>query len=245
MSLPSISVVTLTYGRTEFLAEAVQSFLNQDYEGPKEMVVVNSLRHQHLTCSVPGVRVFNIERPPTLGDCRNVAVGLCQNEVVVTLDDDDILTEHHLSHYGSAFQSDIEWAQLSNQLYAEGEQIKSMVPGTCNVLAYRKRAWESAGRFPSMNCGEDRAFAKRLCILPGAHVMTYPYPPSYIYRWGIGIWKISGHGDDKPGEMTGHDKIERWTVEGILSGRIPTGKIDIVPKMKLDWTAMAKEFLSK
>lgn len=241
-SLPSISVVTLTYGRPEFLAEAIQSFLNQDYPGEKEMVVVNSLRYQQLSCSVPGVRMFNIERPPSLGECRNVAVGLCQNELIVLCDDDDLMLPWHLMNFGHYLAPDVQWIQLSSQLYAEGERILSVVAGTCNVVAYRKAAWEKAGGFPSMNCGEDRAFVKMLPSYAGLHVMA---EPSYIYRWGIGVWKISGHGDDKPGEISGHDKIERWTVEGILSGRIPTGKIDIVPKMKLDWTAMAKEFLKK
>lgn len=246
MSLPSISVVTLTYGRVEFLAEAVQSFLNQDYPGPKEMVIVNSLRYQQLSCAAPGVRVFNIERPPSLGDCRNVAVGLCQNEYVCLCDDDDLILPWHLSTYARHFESrDIRWGVLADQFYAEGEQIKSIVDGTCNVLAYQKSAWEEAGKFPSMNCGEDRAFARNMAKLPGLANLMCLGGPSYIYRFGNGCYHMSGQGDDKVGEQSGHDRIERWTVEGILSGRIPTGKIDIVPKMKLDWTAMAKEFLSK
>jgi hypothetical protein len=226
------------------LAEAVQSFLNQDYPGPKEMVILNTLRHQQIVCDAPNVRVFNIPRPPSLGDCRNAAIELCQNEIIVLLDDDDIILPWHLSNYAGQFSSDVQWAHLSGQFYAEGEQIKSVVPGTCNVLAYRKAAWQTVGRFPSMNCGEDRAFAKKVEPLPGVHVMVYPELTSYIYRWGVGVYKISGQGDDQPGCPTGHDRMERYTVEGILSGRIPTGKIKIVPKMKLDWTAMAKEFLS-
>jgi cellulose synthase/poly-beta-1,6-N-acetylglucosamine synthase-like glycosyltransferase len=39
---PPVSCFCLTYGRPCLLEEAIHSFLQQDYAGPKEMIVLNA-----------------------------------------------------------------------------------------------------------------------------------------------------------------------------------------------------------
>ncbi|MCX6908301.1 MAG: glycosyltransferase family A protein [Verrucomicrobia bacterium] len=50
---PAVSCMCLTYGRPQVLAEAVQSFLQQNYAGPKELVVLNDLDCQTLRFEHP------------------------------------------------------------------------------------------------------------------------------------------------------------------------------------------------
>ena len=41
--LPGVSCICLTYGRVALLEEAIFSFLQQDYAGVKELIVLNDL----------------------------------------------------------------------------------------------------------------------------------------------------------------------------------------------------------
>ena len=43
---PPVSCFCLTYGRPRLLEEAIHSFLQQDYAGPKEMIVLNDYADQ-------------------------------------------------------------------------------------------------------------------------------------------------------------------------------------------------------
>ena len=73
---PAVSCFCLTYGRPELLEEAIFSFLQQDYAGPKEMIVLNDYADQVLTFDHPEVQVVNVPRRfRTLGEKMNAAVG--------------------------------------------------------------------------------------------------------------------------------------------------------------------------
>ncbi|MEZ4657920.1 MAG: glycosyltransferase family A protein [Caldilineaceae bacterium] len=43
-----VSCICLTYGRPAVLEEAIYSFLQQDYQGPKELIVLNDYVDQTL-----------------------------------------------------------------------------------------------------------------------------------------------------------------------------------------------------
>jgi len=57
MPLP-ISAKCITYGRVDFLEEALQSFLLQDYAGERELVIVNDYPLQTLHFDHPQVRIY-------------------------------------------------------------------------------------------------------------------------------------------------------------------------------------------
>jgi hypothetical protein len=56
---PAVSCFCLTYGRPQVLEEAIHSFLQQDYAGPKEMIVLNDYADQILAFDHPEVQVIN------------------------------------------------------------------------------------------------------------------------------------------------------------------------------------------
>ena len=70
-----ISCKMITYGRVEFLEESLQSFLNQDYDGEKELVIVNDYPQQKLIFDHPEVRIINLDYTfETIGQKENFAV---------------------------------------------------------------------------------------------------------------------------------------------------------------------------
>jgi len=67
---PAVSCFCLTYGRPRMLEEAIHSFLQQDYAGPKEMIVLNDYADQTLDLDHPEVQVINVPRR-----CRTLGEG--------------------------------------------------------------------------------------------------------------------------------------------------------------------------
>jgi glycosyltransferase involved in cell wall biosynthesis len=95
--LPELSCVCLTYGRPAVLEEAIHSFLQQDYQGTKELVILNDYEDQILEFDHPEVRVINVPRRfRTVGEKRNAAVALCRHDLLFVWDDDDLYLPHRL-----------------------------------------------------------------------------------------------------------------------------------------------------
>jgi len=59
--LPKISCLCPTYGRPQCLEEAIFSFLTQDYQGEKELVILNDLADQTLIFDHPDVKIINVK----------------------------------------------------------------------------------------------------------------------------------------------------------------------------------------
>lgn len=88
---PKVSAFCCTYGRPHLLNEAVYSFLAQDYQGDKELIILNDHQKQRIVFNHPQVKVFNSnDRFDNLAYKHNVAVSLCSGELITPWDDDDI-----------------------------------------------------------------------------------------------------------------------------------------------------------
>lgn len=99
---PAVSVLVPTYGRTRVLSECVQSFLQQEYNGLAEMIVLNDHPDQELALDsgVVGrpVIVINVqERIQDLGTKRNALVQTATHDLVTFWDDDDLYLPGALS----------------------------------------------------------------------------------------------------------------------------------------------------
>jgi GT2 family glycosyltransferase len=67
--LPAVSAVCPTYARPHLLEESIYSFLQQDYAGKKELIILNDYDQQTLVFEHPEVKVFNVkQRYPSLGE---------------------------------------------------------------------------------------------------------------------------------------------------------------------------------
>ena len=59
---PPVSCMCLTYGRPHLLEEAIESFLRQDYQGQKELIVLNDLPQEELLFNHPEVHIINVSK---------------------------------------------------------------------------------------------------------------------------------------------------------------------------------------
>src|SRR5205807_6800276 len=69
--MDGVSCLCLTYGRGRLLEEAIESFLRQDWPGPKELIVLNDHPDQELVIDHPEILVNLPRRLRTLGEKRN------------------------------------------------------------------------------------------------------------------------------------------------------------------------------
>ncbi len=238
MSLPLVSCCCLTYGRIDRLQEALACFLAQDYAGPKELVILNSLPDQTLSFSHPEVRIVNLpKRPLNLGATRNLAVSECRGEIILPYDDDDIYLPQFIRAH--EFRAEDQWVQVVPAWQSHGGKLKGVARGGFPIqVGFRKKAWEQIGGYPQKNSGEDQDFRDSLNKLPGRRIEGSSWQAVFGYGWGNGVWHISGAGEDRPGQSTGWEKSELNIKRGISEGRIPRGKIDLQPVVR-DWQAQA------
>jgi hypothetical protein len=68
-NLLPISCKCITYGRVDLLEESLYSFLNQNYDGDSEMLIVNDYPEQKLYFDHPKVRIINLDKTfETIGE---------------------------------------------------------------------------------------------------------------------------------------------------------------------------------
>ena len=112
---PLVSCIMPTFGRPEFIDEAVAMFIAQDYP-EKELIVLNDCPGQTFRCGLPGVRVINSrQRYPSLGEKRNAAIEMASGGMIAVWDDDDVHLPWRLSFSVS------EALRLNTEFYRPAE----------------------------------------------------------------------------------------------------------------------------
>ena len=98
MPNPKVSCYCATYGRTKLLEEAIHSFLIQDYDGQKELVILNDFSEQTLFFDHPDIKIYNYkEKIIKLGYKFNECVKYCTGEILFPWEDDDIYLSNRIS----------------------------------------------------------------------------------------------------------------------------------------------------
>ena len=183
---PLVSVVVPTYGRPEYLTEAVESVLDQTYERC-EVVVVDDCSPDPVEPQLAGVdggdrrlRVVRHEENRGASAARTTGIEESAGEFVAFIDDDDVWLPEKVERQLAAFENpDVGVVTTGLRYEADGEVSYVMEPdlagdvtadllagatlGTFSTLMVRRSVVEAAGypdeRFP---CWQDREWPIRL-----------------------------------------------------------------------------------
>lgn len=241
-----IACICCTYGRVSHLNEALACFLAQDYEGPHRLIILNTLAAQELEFDHPQVTIVNAsERPRSMGATRNMAIELAPDDsLLVVWDDDDIYCPNYLTTLVHGFDPAVhQWTRLTKQGYMEGTQLKGIVQGSANTFAFTKKAWRAVGKYSEINVGEDRQIIGRIASqFQGNTVQMADSDSCFIYRWGTGVWHLSGKGDDGPKNPNALDDARKFVGEQLGCFREPQGVVNLNPKLKQDYTRLLQQF---
>ena len=244
---PGVTSICLTYGRPEVLEEAIFSFLQQDYSGPRELIVLNDYAPQTLTFDHPDVQVVNVaKRFRTVGEKRNVAVALASHDLLFVWDDDDIYLPHRLSFSVSRFEPkkgffkpDKAWVWNNGRL--TGPEKNRFHSGSC----WSRDLFDAVGGYAAEGARDDEVFESYLeQQFPGS---TAPYdirPEEiyYLYRWsGTGSYHLSGFGDYASGGNVGLNQVEAFVQQRAARGQMRRGTIALQPHWKTDYQQLVNE----
>lgn len=209
-----ISILTLTYQRHELLEEAIHSYLLQNWKG-SEMVVVNDSPDVKYVFDHPQVRIINSDtRFSSVGKKLEWGFTQCKGQWIYRLDDDDLLSPHArevVDGYRTLYPHKDIIRDQKHYFFSNNEYqglSDSVNNGNCYNWNYLKRV----GSIKDISIGEDNwlTFQNNANIHIGD---TGRY--SMIYRWGMGVYHISGMGD-KPNEEIFEITDKSNTESGII-----------------------------
>ena len=223
----------------------VQSFLQQDYAGPLELVILNDRHDQAFVYESTGkpVSIINVAQQfPTLGDKRNKLVDLATFPLVAWWDDDDRFLPSHLTSLVRLVRQGYRGGQHSHAWRNDGKSltyIRSHTP-LCNAIM-EKQAIIDAGGFPAQQMHQDVALCKvmnhKLHVFWGDENTGFP---TFVHRIpGTSAHTHVGEFDD----LTNSAAARAW-MQGTVDSRVgagtePTGVITIVPRWGVDYSALA------
>ncbi|MBZ5624216.1 MAG: glycosyltransferase family 2 protein [Acidobacteriia bacterium] len=250
MTYPPVSCMCLTFARPKrLLEEAVYSFLNQDYPGDKELLILNDFQQQTIAFEHPQVTVVNVPaRFRTVGEKRNAAAAMCRHDLVALWDDDDICLPHRLSFSISKYDEKKRFFKPSKAFVLNHGVISGPdAEGYHAACMWHRSLFDEVGGYAHMGSGEDKDIEARFEEVIGggknydAIKLCEIY---YLYRWsGTQSYHLSGFGRDGSGR-SGNDKVMEYALGQLEQGRIQAGEIALVPQWSVDYSQLVREYVA-
>jgi len=243
---PFISCKCITYGRVNLLEESLFSFLNQEYDGKKEMVIVNDYPLQKLYFDHPEVKIYNLDSTfNTIGEKENFAVSKCSGDLIAVWDDDDIALPNHLNNIKKYFQTNTFLLHWDRGVFYNEPEITAITSLGNSGIVYSKKGWEIVGGHPLENAGYDVTFVNKLMRL--SPIINKATPPddevSWFYMWGGRDYHMSGMGTDTPNRENVIERHKKHIEKNRMRGRIPIGDIELKPKWNKEYKELLHNFI--
>lgn len=248
--LPKISCTCITFDRPRLLEEAIQSFLEQDYKGEMEMVILNDQAKVKLKISDKyqsekrKIKIYNIEdKAITVGAKRNHCTKLATGLVIFPWDDDDIHFKWRVSmtidrmkntHY---WKPDRLWFMNHGEIKSGGPTI-TMAP---SMAGYSKELFDKVGGYDHIDSGQDQTLENKF-VKSGYRIVDKIKPEEiyYVYRFaGTGSPHLSSQGYGKGIRMDAGSGLIR--VENL----IPQYRDDYLSTIKKTIANMKSKEVSK
>ena len=193
-----ISCICLTYGRHWLLAEAIESYLMQEFDEPAELVIVNDCESQTVSVDTARctdkreIRAVNLpKRLESLNDKFDLGVQLARYDTVCFWDDDDISLPHRLSETMQAVQNyDWQYLAFADHFYCNTTDVRLAGRGIHGGDAFSKQLYQTVGGSQGDGHNDQNFVAKAKAL--GEYVLVQDARPFYLYRWDGGRGHTSG-----------------------------------------------------
>jgi glycosyltransferase involved in cell wall biosynthesis len=201
-SWPLVSCIMPTFQRRRYVAQAVQSFLQQDYPN-RELIIVDDGTDAigDLVQDQPNVRYFRVPRA-SIGAKRNLACRHARGEIIAHWDDDDWYSTDRLRYQVSpilAGKADLTGLENAFVLQLPAAEFWTTEPhlhqrlfvGNVHggTMVYRKELWTEGLRYPEINLAEDAWLLNR-AMKQGKRLLRLANPGVFIYvRHGRNAWR--------------------------------------------------------
>lgn len=182
-----ISCICPTFNRIETLNETVESFLRQDFQGEKELIIVNDFPKHELHFNHPNIKIVESDGK-NLGECSNNAIrNVAQYDLIAPWEDDDIYLPNNLS-VRIKYLKDFQASTINNAYFIRGNTIRIGISKNLfhGQMIFTREIFESVGGYPETFQAHDGKFVGRIPInkiVRNRNIL--PDDISYIYRWGL------------------------------------------------------------
>lgn len=244
---PPVSCMCLTYGRPKLLEEAIESFLRQDYSGPKELIVLNDLPDQELRFDHPEVHVINVgKRFRGIGEKRNACAALCSHDWLFVWDDDDIYLPWRLSCSMEMIRDGRRFFKPDESFILSGGKLTGPTGNAFHSSAcWHRSLFDEVGGYPhTCGAGEDLAIETKFDGALAGAPLSEVLPADrnfYIYRWaGTNSYHLSGFDNRSDYHM-----VAEFVSQQRESERLPSEEVLLVPHWKTDYVALIERYLSQ
>ena len=203
---PKLACICCTYGRPQLLAQAVESYLRQDYPSERSELIVLDDAGQYVDQKHDSPKRWQIvsttQRFRTLGEKRNASAALVSDDVdgYVVWDDDDIYLPWTLKAHAAGL-AQAPWSLPSRVLVERPGDYRLKDKETHGLFhsawAFSRELFASVGGYPFMQSGQDQGLAARFRALDRETPMTADpiglgFEPFLVYRWETsGSWHLS------------------------------------------------------
>lgn len=256
----TVSVVTPTYGRPQFLAAAIESALSQSHP-PFEIIVVDDASPDDVEGTLAEfadparIRYVRQERNMGANAARNRGVALAKGRFVAFLDDDDVWLPKKTELQLVALKAqraeaclcgyqviDGAGMQLRNCDVLQADDVKQMrmVAGFSSLLV-RRDVVEALGLDESLPCAQDWDFYARL-----VRRRPIAYVPQILYRYRRGAYQsISSRARDADIETLERRtatirKHRDWIGERVFRDRLAEMYLAYVGSRRDPWRFLAR-----
>lgn len=237
--MPKVICACITYGRAHLIGEAVKSYIDQDYPGESELVILNDqpgITYHGGFILKQNQKITIINHPTryaTIGEKRNVCVRSAEADIFLAWDDDDIHLPWRISLTVSRMTNHTYWKANKLWVWSNGKiKNPAQIQMAPSMAGYSIDAFEAVGGYEHIQSGQDQTLDNRINKLKSRMVGELTDSEVYyIYRFGgTHSYHLSAHGYGK-----GYDEVAR-NVKNQLSGHH-----DIVPHYKQDYLALIKQ----
>lgn len=233
-----VSLFGATYGRTKFLAETIESYRIQDYNGETELVFKNTCPLQKIYCDVPGVTIINTdEREQSVGSILNELIKAAKYPNCQMWDDDDIVFPHHISSIVNVWKQGEPASRGYWNWVLSGGVLRRHQSSPLRCVIFDRDQFFKLGGFDPAKRMFDEDFVYRAVYagwFRGSHFNKPMFSPSVIYRPDIDGPHITSTDSQKSYRDIADNRIR--------DGFEPDGDVLIIPKWNQDYKAFIKNF---
>jgi hypothetical protein len=217
------------------LENSIQCFLEQDYSGPKELVILNDFNKQELIFEHPEVKVINHpERITPLGKKFNYNIELCKYDILATWEDDDVFLKNRLSY---SYDHMINGMFHTHNAFYEKNEKEIIVSRNIfhSTHMFERSIFETVKYDETEDsCSLDISLMSRFKAKLGEYTQDTSIDNIfYIYVWsGSQSYHGSGHG-------ASNKNISQMAAvivdQEIKNQNVLTGKIFLEPKLRYNF----------
>lgn len=181
ISAIKLSCVCIYTGRFARLQESLAAWQGQDFDGERELIILNAQPRQRLKCDMAGVRILTAPRPMMAPQARNFCIEQSRGDIIVAWQEDDIALPNHLKNIADAIAGNA-WIYFESEFLMERGEIKKVVQSGPTSFVFTKEAWQKIGKYGAgVNGASDRNFIGKVTSqFKGEKVALNPKQISFI-----------------------------------------------------------------